>query len=68
MARILDERLSWAWLRTYAGSFGSLILCTLGQIASVVLPSDRCIGMWDVEVPAEVAMHAAVVVAGVLGH
>ena len=37
MTRILDEKLSWAWLRTYVGSFGSLILGTLGQIASVLI-------------------------------
>jgi len=37
MTRILDERLSWAWLRTYVGSFGSLVLGTLGQIASVLI-------------------------------
>jgi O-antigen/teichoic acid export membrane protein len=32
-----DEKLSWAWLGTYAGSFGSLVLGTLGQIASVLI-------------------------------
>jgi len=37
MTRILDEKLSWRWVRTYAGSFGSLILGTLGQIASVLI-------------------------------
>ncbi len=37
MTRISDEKLSWAWLRTYVGSFGALILGTLGQIASVLI-------------------------------
>jgi O-antigen/teichoic acid export membrane protein len=37
MTRILDEKLSWRWVRTYAGSFGSLILGTVGQIASVLI-------------------------------
>jgi hypothetical protein len=35
-------------------------------IRSVVLPSDRCIGVWDIEVPADVAADAAAIVAGVV--
>src|SRR5215213_10884797 len=33
-------------------------------ITSVVLPSDRCIGVWDIEVPAEAAAVAATILAG----
>ena len=35
-------------------------------IASVVLPSDRCIGVWDVEVPVEAAEDATAVLSGVV--
>lgn len=37
MIRTSIEKLNWAWLGTYAGSFGSLVLGTLGQIASVLI-------------------------------
>ncbi len=37
MNLIHDGKLNWAWLGVYAGSFGSLILGTLGQIASVLI-------------------------------
>jgi hypothetical protein len=36
-------------------------------IESVVLPSDRCIGLWDVEVPAAMVAVAGVILAGIAG-
>jgi hypothetical protein len=35
-------------------------------ITIVMLPSGRCIGVWDVEVPAHIADEATAIIAGVL--
>jgi hypothetical protein len=65
----------WPWLLELArvGSWADRELAQAAVaelrragIMSVVLPSDRCVGVWDVEVPADVVDDAVAIVAGVL--